>query len=351
MFSAILIAALAASAARPAATPDVGAGVPIPQAAPASRGEDTAFAALERRIRERIARDSGVEVSVALIETGGARRRLGIADTVTMHAASTMKVPIMLEMFRQADRGRFSVDHPVRARNTFASIADGSPFTLASDRDRGLIDSLGLTMPMRRIAHSMITQSSNLATNIMIEEVSADSVQKTMRLIGADGMRVLRGVSDDVAFSKGINNTTTAAALARVMEVIARCDPGPAVPPPRTDTGVLRRDVPDTLGATISHAHSGRRSRRHPRWQQDRQHHADLARCRHRATARAGRLRAGGAHARLFERRGERADGQRYLAHRVGRARWVRRGTACLLAASGRPRRIVRREREVGVGK
>jgi beta-lactamase class A len=66
--------------------------------------------------------------------------------------------------------------------------------------------------------------SSNLATNILLDYLTADSVQATMARIGAEGMRVLRGVSDDAAFAAGLNNMATAAALARALEAIARCD-------------------------------------------------------------------------------------------------------------------------------
>src|SRR5690606_39666561 len=51
-----------------------------------------------------------------------------------------------------------------------------------------------------------------------------DSIARTLARLGAPGMRVLRGVEDGPAYARGMNNTTTAAAFARVLEAIARCE-------------------------------------------------------------------------------------------------------------------------------
>ena len=178
---------------------------------------------LERDLRARIAQDTAGEVAVALIDVASGRT-LGINQDVPMHAASTMKVPVMIELFRQADAGRHRIDDSITVINTFRSIADTSHYTLATDRDTNLVANLGRRLSLRRIAHSMITISSNLSTNILIDYVKADSVRRTMAAIGAHDMVVLRGVSDDPAFRRGMNNMTTAAALARTMEVVARCE-------------------------------------------------------------------------------------------------------------------------------
>jgi beta-lactamase class A len=68
----------------------------------------------------------------------------------------------------------------------------------------------------------MITKSSNLATNLVIEIVDAKKVTATMRSLGANDIEVLRGVEDSAAFNRGMNNMTTAFDLAVIMEHIAR---------------------------------------------------------------------------------------------------------------------------------
>lgn len=139
------------------------------------------------------------------------------------HAASTMKTPVMIEVFRQAHSGRFALDDSLEVRNEFKSIVDGSPYKLdlGDDSDDSMYKRIGGRASIRELIHQMITVSSNLATNILIQLVGADSVTGTMRTLGARDIEVLRGVEDGKAFEKGMNNQTDAFDLALIFEAIA----------------------------------------------------------------------------------------------------------------------------------
>ncbi|MFO7259867.1 MAG: serine hydrolase [bacterium] len=186
---------------------------------------EATFARLETELRARIAQEAPAEVAVALVDLATGLR-LGIGDTVTMHAASTMKVPVLLELIRQVEAGRLSLDARIPVVNEFRSIADGSTYALSpeDDSDTELYDAVGQERPIRELARRMIVRSSNLATNNLISYVTPDSIARTLARLGAPGMRVLRGVEDGPAYARGMNNTTTAAAFARVLEAIARCE-------------------------------------------------------------------------------------------------------------------------------
>jgi beta-lactamase class A len=179
---------------------------------------------LEKALRARIASDSSAVVGVSIIDLESGLK-LGINDTISMHAASTMKVPIMIEVFRQAERNRTSLDEMVTVRNEFTSIADGSRYSLspADDSDSTLYRMVGGQVPLRELVRLMIVRSSNLATNILIERVTPAAVKATLAELKAEDVRVLRGVEDTPAFQQGLNNVTTAAGMARVMEGIVRC--------------------------------------------------------------------------------------------------------------------------------
>ena len=131
-----------------------------------------------------------------------------------------MKVPVLIEVYRQAAAGRFSLDDSLRVENDFTSIVDGSPFRIGDDSDDALYEHTGHALPIRDLAERMITVSSNLATNLIIELVQADSVQRTMEHMGTRTMRVLRGVEDIKAFERGLNNTATASDLAVLLDAI-----------------------------------------------------------------------------------------------------------------------------------
>jgi beta-lactamase class A len=109
-------------------------------------------------------------------------------------------------------------------RNEFHSLADGSLYTLDpnDDSERDLYQAVGETRTLAQLSDLMITVSSNLATNLLIDKLGVDNIRATVHALDADGMNVRRGVEDEKAFRAGLNNTTTARALMRLMEEIAR---------------------------------------------------------------------------------------------------------------------------------
>ena len=144
-------------------------------------------------------------------------------ETVVFHAASTMKVPVMLGIFEAVTRGELSLDQPVRVKNEFVSIFDGSTYALESreDSDPELYGLVGTDLPLRELVRRMEVRSSNLATNIVIELIGAKRVMRLMKEIDANDIQVLRGVEDDKAYHAGMNNTTTAQDLMLVFRTLA----------------------------------------------------------------------------------------------------------------------------------
>jgi beta-lactamase class A len=177
--------------------------------------------ALESSLRNTIAA-SGAEVAVAYRTLDGRTEVLIDADKV-FHAASTMKVPVMIELFRQVSAGTMRLDDTVVIKNEFRSIVDGSPYKLSEgdDSDKEVYAAVGTPMTIRRLCELMITVSSNFAANILIDRLGAANVQRTVVSLGAGGMQVLRGVEDQKAFDKGLNNTTTARGLLVLFDAIA----------------------------------------------------------------------------------------------------------------------------------
>ena len=215
--------------------------------------------AVTAEIRDLI-RKSGADVAVAFRTLDG-RDELLIQPDVPFHAASTMKVPVLIELFRQARAGLLSLDDRIPVVNEFHSIVDGSPFKLETgdDSDAEVYRQVGGQMSYRDLAEAMITVSSNFATNLIIEHLGAKNIQKTTDALGATGMKVLRGVEDAKAFEKGLNNSTDARSLLTVMEAIAR---GKAVDKAASDEmiAILERQtfnsrIPAGLPAGIPVAH------------------------------------------------------------------------------------------------
>lgn len=150
-------------------------------------------------------------------------QHFAINEDTLFHAASTMKTPVMIELFKRVEAGELSLDDSILVENKFYSIVDSSEFqmTLSPDSNDPIEKKVGEMATIRELNHAMITYSSNLATNILIKLVGAEETTQTMRELGAMKIQVLRGVEDLKAFDRGLSNRTTAKDLGIIFEHIA----------------------------------------------------------------------------------------------------------------------------------
>ena len=174
---------------------------------------------LEAAIRARIAEVSGARVAVAYRHLARADSLFLNADS-SYHAASTMKVPVMVELFRKIDAGELRLSDSIPLRNEFRSIVDGSPYSLGTgdDSDSSLYARIGSSVALEELIDAMITRSSNLATNVVIDVAGGgERITATMRTLGAGDIQVRRGVEDGKAYQAGLNNTTTARDMSSIL--------------------------------------------------------------------------------------------------------------------------------------
>lgn len=181
---------------------------------------NAATAAIEQQIQK-----SGADVGVAFRTLDGKSEWYFHADD-TFHAASTMKIPVMIELFHQVRDGKLKLEDSLPIKNEFHSLVDGSIYKLnpADDSETDLYKAEGQTRTLRQLCELMITVSSNFATNLLIEKLGVENIRASVHALHADGMSVLRGVEDQKAFDKGMNNTTTARGLEQLLDAIARCE-------------------------------------------------------------------------------------------------------------------------------
>jgi beta-lactamase class A len=183
-----------------------------------AQGLESARAAVEARIRA-----SGAEAVGVYARDLGRSDSLLIGAATRFHAASMMKVPVMIQVFRDVDQGRLRLAQRVPVVNTFASLADGSPFHLdaGDDSDSTLYARVGGRATLRELVELMVAVSSNLATDILVDRVRAPRAQATAIALGADSIEVRRGVEDTRAYRAGLNNTTTARDLGVLFAALA----------------------------------------------------------------------------------------------------------------------------------
>jgi beta-lactamase class A len=166
---------------------------------------------------------TGADVGVAFRTLDSKMEWFSRGDDV-FHAASTMKIPVMIELFHQVREGQLKLGEPLVVKNEFHSLADASIYALdpADDSETDLYKAVGQTRAVNQLCELMVTVSSNLATNLLVEKLGVENIRAMVHALHADGMNVLRGVEDNKAYEKGMNNTTTARGLLILLEAIAK---------------------------------------------------------------------------------------------------------------------------------
>jgi beta-lactamase class A len=174
--------------------------------------EQLARLAAERKTR-------AIAVALHDVETG---LRFSLQGDRWFHAASTIKVAVLLAVFRAADEGRLRLDDSLHVRNRFISAADGSPFHLSRDSDAmpELYKRIGRVAKISELAEGMIVASSNLATNLLLDYLSVEYARNVLRDAQADGVELRRGVEDHAAHETGINNQATANGLLALLSAL-----------------------------------------------------------------------------------------------------------------------------------
>ena len=220
--------------------------LPSPSAAGPDRVEH--LRNLRASLQRRIAALPGAEVGL-WFEDFATGDTLGIADTVHFHAASTMKVPVMLELFRRTDAGAIDLDARIPLVNRFASIVDASPYSLdaTEDSDDALYDRVGAPISYRELNERMIVRSSNLATNVLIEQLDPARVTSFARTLGGEGVVVRRGVEDGLAFRADLNNVTTARGLGKLLAALERGDAASAWATAMMRETLMRQEFNDEI--------------------------------------------------------------------------------------------------------
>lgn len=185
----------------------------LPRAAPAQEAHRSILSGKLRAELARIADETPGVVGAAVVDlTTG--ERLGVNDTLVFPQGSAIKVPVLIEMHRQAEAGRLRLDDrvPVRA----ADRAGGS----------GVLQFFGdgsSELSLRDLATLMIVLSDNTATNLLIGRLGMESVNRTLSEMGLRRTRLQRMMIRPRESARGMENLSTPAEAAELMARLDRC--------------------------------------------------------------------------------------------------------------------------------
>lgn len=137
----------------------------------------------------------------------------------THPAASTLKLALLVAVYRAIERGQIALDDEIVVHETFASAIEGETYdtTEEYDNDPQPWELIGGTSSVGWLAGRAIISSSNLATNLLIELLGLDAVNEVYGAVGSRHARLRRGIQDGPAGDHGLWNTATAADMAAVL--------------------------------------------------------------------------------------------------------------------------------------
>jgi len=171
---------------------------------------------------ERILGESKAVASAVAVHDYETGFRLSINGERLFHAASTIKVAILLAIGKTIDEGRIRPNDTLHVRNRFRSAVDGSPFRIEVETDGypQLHRLIGRTAKISDLTEWMIVSSSNLATNLLLDYISVEEAQRVLRDAGVSGVILRRGVDDTRAHEQNFNNETTAEGLLQLFATL-----------------------------------------------------------------------------------------------------------------------------------
>jgi beta-lactamase class A len=129
-------------------------------------------------------------------------------------SASTIKVPILVELLRRVEEEHLSLDRCLIMRHEDQVGGSGVLVDLTP----------GTRWRLRDLATLMITVSDNTATNLLIDYLGVEAVNRTLRRLGLHDTHLVRRL-ERLPVAEGPGNRTTAADLGHLMRLVAtgRC--------------------------------------------------------------------------------------------------------------------------------
>jgi len=167
----------------------------------------------EAKLAEIAAGTRGIVGLAAVDLTSG--ERLGTNENLVFPQGSAIKVPILLELYRQAAEGKFKLTdrlgvekrQQVGGSGVLGQFGDGTS-----------------ELSLRDLAVLMIVLSDNTATNMLIERVGQENVNRMLASLGLERTRLQRKMMDEAAKGRGEENLSTPAEAARLMEILFKCE-------------------------------------------------------------------------------------------------------------------------------
>jgi beta-lactamase class A len=166
---------------------------------------------LIRNIEETARNFDGV-MGLAIIDLQSGEEILINAQS-TFPTGSSIKIPILIELHRQAAAGTLKLTETLPITNRQQVGGSGVLFHFAEG---------GSQLSLHDLSILMIALSDNTATNLLIERLGMDRINQTIVDLGLPGIKLQRKMIDLAAMARGAENIATPREAARLLELLAQ---------------------------------------------------------------------------------------------------------------------------------
>ncbi len=136
--------------------------------------------------------------------------RYAMQKDLPLVAASVIKLPIMVEAFRQRENGQINWQEEVTIRPEDKLPSCGA-LTYLHD---------GIRVTIGDLVTLMIILSDNTATNLLIDKLGMENINATCQALQLKGTKLNRKLFDAAQAAKGIENYVTAGDMCRLLSML-----------------------------------------------------------------------------------------------------------------------------------
>jgi beta-lactamase class A len=166
---------------------------------------------MEARLRE-LADETRGALGLAVLDLTNAEV-FGVNEQLAFPQASAIKIPILMEVYKQAGEGKFRLSDVRCIEKQDKTGGSGVLHELGDGTVRLTIHDLCILM---------ILVSDNTATNLLLDLVGMESINQTLKALGMSQTRVRRRMMDLAASARGEENLSSPAEAVRIMDLLYR---------------------------------------------------------------------------------------------------------------------------------
>jgi len=173
---------------------------------------------------EQLIQQTGAQVAVAFRSLDSSQELFLHADEPFPAAPATIQVPIMIELYHEAQAGTLHLSDTVLVHNAFHSLVDDATYQLnpQNDPDQSLYTLIGKPLTLQDLCDRMVARNSTLAADLLIKKLGVARIRQRIDALHANGMELFRGLEPSRPSDAKPENATSARAMLELLWTLAK---------------------------------------------------------------------------------------------------------------------------------